>query len=129
MAKIDFVYNAPMKSAHRKAPLHIRLNLTPTVGFGPGKAELLERLAETGSISAAAKAMKMSYRRAWLLLEELNSCFAQPVAKKTKGGSGGGGGATLTPWGQNVLKLYRKIEADARKASTKAIATLQKNLS
>jgi molybdate transport system regulatory protein len=117
-----------MKSVHRKSTLHIRLNLTPSVGFGPGKAELLERLAETGSISAAAKAMKMSYRRAWLLLDELNSCFVQPVAKKTKGGRGGGGGATLTPWGQTVLKLYRKIEADAQKASAKAVSALQKNL-
>jgi len=117
-----------MKLTHRKAPLHIRLNLTPKIGFGPGKAELLERLAETGSISAAAKAMDMSYRRAWLLVEELNRSFARPVAEKTKGGRGGGGGAKLTPWGRTVLKLYREIEAKSRKVAAKAITTLQSNL-
>jgi molybdate transport system regulatory protein len=118
-----------MKLTHRKTPLHIRLNLTPEVGFGPGKAELLERLDETGSISAAAKAMDMSYRRAWLLVEELNRSFTQPVAEKSKGGRGGGGGATLTPWGRKVLKLYREIESNSHKAAAKALTTLQQNLS
>ena len=117
-----------MASKHRLTALHIRLNLSPTIGFGPGKAELLERLAETGSISAAAKTMNMSYRRAWLLLDQLNTSFAQQVAVKTKGGRGGGGGATLTPWGHKVLKLYRDVEARSRKASANALATLQKNL-
>jgi molybdate transport system regulatory protein len=117
-----------MPPSRRKAGLHIRLNLTSDVGFGPGKAELLERLAETGSITAAAKAMGMSYRRAWLLIEDLNSNFKQPVAEKTKGGRGGGGGASLTPWGRRVLKHYRTIEAKLRRASAKAVAELQKNL-
>jgi molybdate transport system regulatory protein len=117
-----------MPAARRRPVLHIRLNLTPAVGFGPGKADLLERLAETGSISAAAKAMKMSYRRAWLLLEELNRSFRQPVAVKTKGGRGGGGGATLTPWGRTVLKHYRTIEAKAQRAAGPLIAALRRNL-
>ena len=116
-----------MKSKHRKAPLHIRLNLTPTVGLGPGKAELLELLAETGSIAAAAKAMKMSYLRAWLLLKELNESFQEPVAEKSKGGKGGGG-AKLTKWGHTVLRLYRQIETDSHKASAKTLARLQKKL-
>lgn len=73
-----------MKSKHRKSALHIRLNLTPTLGLGPGKAELLDRIAETGSISAAAKAMDMSYRRAWLLLDELNTSFVQPVVENPR---------------------------------------------
>ncbi|MBL8629635.1 MAG: LysR family transcriptional regulator [Rhodospirillaceae bacterium] len=118
-----------MKSAHRKNAFHIRLNLTPTVALGPGKAELLDRIAETGSISAAAKAMDMSYRRAWLLLDELNSSFTQPVVEKTKGGKGGGGGARLTAWGLDMLKLYREIEAKSRKASSSALAKLQQKLS
>ncbi|MBL8645018.1 MAG: LysR family transcriptional regulator [Rhodospirillaceae bacterium] len=117
-----------MKSAHRKNELHIRLNLTPTVALGPGKAELLDRIAETGSISAAAKTMKMSYRRAWLLLDELNSSFTQPVVEKTKGGRGGGGGATLTAWGQEVLRLYRAIETKSRKASSAAMRKLRQKL-
>jgi molybdate transport system regulatory protein len=117
-----------MKSAHRKNELHIRLNLTPTVALGPGKAELLDRIAATGSISAAAKAMKMSYRRAWLLLDELNSSFKSPVVEKSKGGRGGGGGATLTAWGRDVLKIYRDIETKSWKSSAPALATLQKNL-
>ncbi len=117
-----------MKSTHRKNAFHIRLNLTPTVALGPGKAELLDRLAQTGSISAAAKAMDMSYRRAWLLLDELNNSFTQPVVEKTKGGKGGGGGAKLTAWGGTMLKLYREIEAKSQKASASALAKLQQKL-
>lgn len=117
-----------MKTTHRKTLLHIRLNLTPTSGLGPGKAELLERIAATGSISAAAKTMKMSYRRAWLLLDDLNTSFKQPVVAKTKGGRGGGGGATLTPWGTTVLALYREIEAKSQEAAGPSLAKLQKQL-
>jgi molybdate transport system regulatory protein len=117
-----------MKPNRRKAGLHIRLNLTPDVGFGPGKAELLDRLAETGSITAAAKAMGMSYRRAWLLIEDLNASFKRPVAVKTKGGRGGGGGARLTPWGRTVLGHFRAIEAKAERAAKRAIEILRKNL-
>jgi molybdate transport system regulatory protein len=117
-----------MTHSHRQKSLHIRLNLTPTVGFGPGKAELLDHVARTGSISAAAKAMDMSYRRAWLLLDDLNASFKTPVVIKTKGGKGGGGGAILTPWGETVLKLYRRIETGALRTASPAIAKLVKNL-
>jgi molybdate transport system regulatory protein len=117
-----------MAQSHRQKSLQIRLNLTPTVGFGPGKAELLDHIAQTGSISAAAKAMDMSYRRAWLLLHDLNTSFKTPVVAKTKGGKGGGGGAVLTPWGRTVLRLYRLIERNALRSATPALASLLKNL-
>jgi molybdate transport system regulatory protein len=117
-----------MPRNHRVKSLHLRLNLTRTVGLGPGKADLLEHVAKSGSISAAAKTMGMSYRRAWLLIDDLNSSFKQPVVAKSKGGKGGGGGAMLTPWGNKVLGLYRRIERSAQRVATPALATLIKNL-
>lgn len=95
------------------------------MAFGPGKANLLESVAATGSISAAAKAMRMSYRRAWLLLDELNHDFREPLVEKSKGGKGGGGGARLTPTGQTVVNLYRAIEDRSRKAAASSIAKLR----
>lgn len=105
--------------------LHLRVSLSPRVAFGPGKASLLESVAKTGSISAAAKALRMSYRRAWLLLDELNHDFREPLVEKTKGGKGGGGGAQLTPAGAAVVELYRTIESRSLKASAPSIAKLR----
>lgn len=105
--------------------LHLRVSLSSKFAFGPGKANLLESVAETGSISAAAKAMRMSYRRAWLLLDEMNQHFREPVVQKTKGGKGGGGGAKLTAAGESVVALYRAIEARSRRAAGPAIAKLR----
>lgn len=115
-------------STRPKNPFHVHVYLTPTLRLGPGKAELLDRIAETGSISAAAKAMDMSYRRAWLLLDEMNTHFREPVVAKSKGGRGGGGGATLTPWGETVRELFREIEAKSQQAAAGALAKLRKNL-
>jgi len=112
----------------RHPNLHIRVNLTPRFGFGPGKAALLEHVAASGSISAAAKAFGMSYRRAWLLLDDLNAGFASPLVAKTKGGRGGGGGAELTPLGRKVLKLYRAIERHSQRAAAKAVAGLMRHV-
>ena len=105
--------------------LHLRVSLSPKFAFGPGKANLLESVAETGSISAAAKAMRMSYRRAWLLLDEMNRHFREPVVAKTKGGKGGGGGARLTPAGETVVSLYRSIESRSQRAAAASIAKLR----
>ena len=77
--------------------------------LGAGKVELLEHIAETGSISGAAKKMKMSYRRAWLLIDELNQMFAEPCVESTTGGAGGGG-ATVTVFGQKVIAAFRALE-------------------
>ena len=96
------------------AKLFLRLDLGGTARLGPGKVRLLELIEELGSISAAGRAMKMSYRRAWLLVDELNSYFSDAVVATTLGGSGGGR-AKVTPLGRSVIRAYRDIEQDAQK--------------
>jgi molybdate transport system regulatory protein len=83
--------------------------------MGPGKAELVERIAATGSISAAARAMGMSYRRAWQLVEALNASFVEPVIVTVVGGRKGGG-ATVTGSGRRLVAVYRRMEAKASTA-------------
>jgi molybdate transport system regulatory protein len=83
--------------------------------MGPGKAELIERIAETGSISAAARAMGMSYRRAWQLVEALNAAFKEPVIVTAVGGERGGG-ARVTPYGRRLAADFRKMEDKATAA-------------
>lgn len=83
--------------------------------IGPGKAELIERIGETGSISAAARAMGMSYRRAWQLVEALNRDFRQPVVTTAIGGTRGGG-AQVTPFGRRVVAAFRAMEGKASAA-------------
>lgn len=83
--------------------------------MGPGKAELIERIAETGSISAAARAMGMSYRRAWQLVEALNDCFREPVVVTAVGGSRGGG-ALVTAFGGRLAAEFRAMEDKASAA-------------
>ena len=77
--------------------------------LGAGKVELLEHIVETGSISQAAKKMQMSYRRAWLLIDELNQMFAEPCVESTTGGAGGGG-AKVTDFGQKIIAAFRSLE-------------------
>jgi molybdate transport system regulatory protein len=83
--------------------------------IGPGKAELIERIGATGSISAAARAMGMSYRRAWQLVEALNRDFRQPVVTTAIGGTRGGG-AQVTPFGRRVVAAFRAMEGKASSA-------------
>jgi molybdate transport system regulatory protein len=92
--------------------------------LGPGKAELLARIAETGSIAAAGRQMGMSYKRAWMLVEEMNAAFRDPLVTSTRGGPGGGG-ARLTQAGAEVLRLYHAIVEAARDAAADRIATLE----
>ena len=89
--------------------------------LGPGRAELLERIANTGSISAAAREMGMSYRRAWLLIEATNAAFVEPLVTTKTGGSGGGG-AQVTAFGLDMLVRYRAMEKKAAKALEKDVA-------
>lgn len=91
--------------------------------FGPGKAELLERIRDTGSISAAGRGMGMSYKRAWSLVEALNAMFRAPVVASARGGPGGGG-AVLTATGAEVLARFRALEAAARAAAADDLAAL-----
>lgn len=90
--------------------LSLRVHFGDGVTFGPGKAALLERIRDEGSISAAGRAMSMSYRRAWGLVEEMNAAFAQPLVESARGGTGGGG-AHLTAAGVEALQLFRALEA------------------
>jgi molybdate transport system regulatory protein len=83
--------------------------------MGPGKAELIERIAETGSISAAARDMEMSYRRAWQLVEALNADFREPIVTTSTGGARGGG-AHITDFGLKVVRRYREMEGRASSA-------------
>jgi len=90
--------------------IKLRLEYDSPLILGPGKAELLARIARLGSISAAAREMGMSYKRAWTLVEEMNIAFAEPVIDSARGGPGGGG-ATVTQTGRQVLTHYRALEA------------------
>lgn len=92
--------------------IRIRIRFGGAGMIGPGKAELLERIAVTGSIAAAARGMGMSYKRAWMLVEVLNGMFDLPLVDSTRGGAGKGG-AVLTERGQGVLAEYRAVEAAA----------------
>lgn len=103
--------------------LRLRLVFGPKRMIGPGKAELLERIARTGSIAAAGREMGMSYRRAWQLVETMNLMFRCAVVERSRGGPKGGG-AALTPTGEAVLAAYRRTEAIARDAAAAETAAL-----
>ncbi len=90
----------------------LRVLLGAAIAIGPGKADLLDAIAASGSISAAAKRMGMSYRRAWLLVDTMNRCFREPVLAAAPGGKGGGG-ATVTPFGEDVLARYDRMQRTA----------------
>lgn len=106
------------------ARLKLRIELAPRGTLGPGKILLLERIRECGSISAAARSIAMSYRRAWLLIDELNQSFREPLISTATGGSGGGG-ARLTPFGERVIALYRDMERKSYEALAPEIALLE----
>ena len=104
--------------------VRLRLVFEPDAAFGPGKADLLEGIAATGSIAAAGRRMGMSYKRAWMLVEQMNAMFAAPLVESSRGGASGGG-ARLTEGGEAVLELYRAMEAKARDAGAQEIAGLR----
>ena len=104
--------------------LLLRIDLDPAGRIGPGKIELLEKIEALGSISAAGRAMAMSYRRAWELVEELNVVFGQPVVERQVGGRNGGG-ARLTALGRRLVAHFRAIEAAAMQAASEHLAALQ----
>lgn len=83
--------------------------LEPDIAIGPGKADILDFIAETGSIAAAGRRMGMSYKRAWLLVETMNRCFREPLVETSRGGRSKGG-AVLTETGREVLDRYRRME-------------------
>ena len=106
----------------------VRILFGAASSLGPGKIALLEAIARCGSISAAAREMGMSYRRAWLLVEAMNQAFKQPAVTAATGGKRGGG-AEVTPFGQDLLTRYRTIEAKAAAAVARDLQALNKLLS
>lgn len=115
----------PERSPERPAAaISLRVDLPPTGRLGPGKIDLLEAIEETGSISGAGRAMRMSYRRAWLLVDDLNRMFRLPLVEASTGGAKGGG-AHLTAMGREVVAHYRAIESKALKAASLHIDALR----
>ncbi|PCE23306.1 MULTISPECIES: winged helix-turn-helix domain-containing protein [Paraburkholderia] len=101
----------------------MRIQQADTIALGPGKVALLEAVREHGSISAAARSLKMSYRRAWLLMDELNRSLKSPATVSEHGGQSGGG-SVLTPVGEEIIRLYRDIENQAYTVCSEQIAAL-----
>ena len=116
--------STPERAGHR---VSIRLDLACGARIGPGKIALLEEIARSGSISAAGRVLKMSYRRAWELVEDLNRHIGTPVITTAAGGTGGGG-ARLTPAGAGLVAEYRALEAEADAAAARHFAALSKLL-
>ena len=120
-------YIASMATAFEQnasmAKLKVSIVFDSGARIGPGKARLLECIRDTGSISAAARDMRMSYKRAWLLLDSMNRAFSQPVIIAAPGGAKGGG-ATLTEFGAEVLERYRRIHDRAAATAIDDLAAL-----
>jgi molybdate transport system regulatory protein len=100
--------------------VRLRIDIGPDCSIGPGKIALLEQIERSGSLSKAARILKMSYRRAWLLLEDLNRTLGQPVTTASIGGAGGGG-ARITPFGRHVVATFREIENAAMGAAAQKL--------
>jgi len=116
---------SPSEPAANKpqAKFRMRVTMGDVIAIGPGKIALIEAISETGSITAAAKSLDMSYRRAWLLLDELNRALKKPAVDSAKGGQHGGGSA-LTDTGLQLIALYRRIEQTAASACQADLAKL-----
>lgn len=115
------------QSIGEEPTLFIRIKFGDRAFIGPGKTELLELINEYGSISAAGRAMGMSYRRAWMIIDGLNSAFRAPLVTKQTGGSGGGG-AVLTELGREVVTRYRQIEKQSVENSAADLKALSKHM-
>ncbi|MBL8806352.1 MAG: LysR family transcriptional regulator [Rhodospirillales bacterium] len=111
----------------RQTGPRLRVLLGEAIALGPGKSRLLGEIDKTGSISAAARAMEMSYRRAWLLVAEMNSAFRSPLVISGAGGRQGGG-AVVTDFGRRVLAKYLAMEAKATRALSADMAAFEKYL-
>ena len=104
--------------------LRVRVVFGEHTMLGPGKADLLEHIEQTGSISAAGRAMNMSYKRAWLLVDTMNAAFQEALVESSRGGPQGGG-ASLTATGKRVLARYRALEARLADAGKEDLRTLR----
>ena len=118
-----------MKPTLSTSPLdkktRFRVEIKHAVAIGPGKADVLQFIAETGSLAQAGRRMGMSYQRVWTLVAAMNADFIEPLVLKQRGGVAGGG-AQLTPTGKRVLSIYRAIEDDAQRAVSRKLPRLLK---
>jgi len=116
------------KSASTSLPsLSVRIDLDTQGRIGPGKIQLLEKISSCGSISAAGRAMNMSYKRAWDLVDEINRICRRAAVERQAGGRNGGG-AILTPFGLSLVARYRKIERSAESAARKELRALRADM-
>jgi molybdate transport system regulatory protein len=104
--------------------LTVRVDFGSNRALGPGKIRLLEAIDNTGSITRAGRLLDMSYRRAWLLVDDLNHCFREAVVTTQPGGAQGGG-AALTPFGRELITKYRLIETQAMAAAKLELRSLE----
>jgi molybdate transport system regulatory protein len=109
------------------ARIRIRIYFDGDHSLGPGKAELLDAVAQHGSISAAARSMGMAYRHAWEMIDDVNRCFRRPVVATSAGGASGGG-AELTPFGAELVRRFRAMERAAARAMARDLAALDREL-
>jgi molybdate transport system regulatory protein len=116
-----------MKPTLSASPLdektRFRVQIKHAIAIGPGKADVLQSVAETGSLAETGRRMGMSYQRVWSLVAAMNKDFVEPLVLKQRGGAAGGG-AQLTPTGERVLSVYRAIELDAERAVAKRLPQL-----
>jgi molybdate transport system regulatory protein len=119
--------NMRKSSATSLPTLSVRIDLDPEGRIGPGKIQLLEQIRSQGSISAAGRAMNMSYKRAWDLVDEINRVCRRAAVERQAGGKNGGG-AILTPFGLSLVARYRKIERSAEHAARKELLALRADM-
>lgn len=117
-----------MKADDTDDEVQLRIMIAPDVRFGPGKADLLQGIRDTGSIAAAGRRMGMSYKRAWYLVDAMNGHFSVPLVQSAKGGASGGH-AALTSLGEEVLTAYRTMQRLAEKAVTPELRRLRRKVS
>lgn len=118
-------YNVSMGSSGKSRSVRprFRVYLGSEIALGPGKADLLNAIAKTGSIQSAATSLKMSYMRAWQLVQTMNACFKEPLVGAERGGHHKGG-AWLTPTGVKILKLYHSLEKESLSATKATCAKI-----
>ncbi len=127
-AKTGLVAPKPASSIDKPVVrFRMRITLGDVISVGPGKIALLEAIQQTRSITAAAKSLEMSYRRAWILVDELNASLKQPAVRSATGGERGGG-SELTEVGEKLIDLYRRIETRASESCAAEIRNLLKLL-